>query len=287
MKGKIMCFFVVMCIWLGFISCSNVTDEPNSSQPIGVQLKYLDIVNAKSLYISTSSTVNRSAGNSSSVRKIFKITETGYVEEVKYLDEDKNEISISQQPAIIQTVNDDYIFVGFGTTQDYLESSYLVRKSDGAVFDMENVGHPQRGSNFVNVPMMRIDRNNNLYFITSDYSDVIPFNKIVKVDLSGSDFLNTTVVSPSTDSVSCFDVDWNGNIIYNGSLKSNDLTSVYRIRTANGRIRNLGDMAVYWVAPDDNIYFQSQNYDEQKKDEYDSETGEPIVIHKKNDAKLS
>lgn len=247
-----------------------MTDESRGSQVNESSLRYLDIVGAKNLYIGTSNTVNRAAERSSTTQKIFKITDEGYIEEVKYLDENKNEISISQQPNGIFSVNENYILITFTS------SSYLVRKKDGAVFDMAKVGFPETASQFINVSMIKTDRHNNLYFITIDYLDNTPFNKIVKVDLGGGDFLNATVISASTDSVSFFDVDWNGNVIYNGCLKSNNSNFVYRIRTANGRIKNLGEMAVYWVAPDGNIYFQSRNYDEYKKEEYNYETGETI-----------
>ena len=181
MKGKF--FLFMLCVCVSFISCSHGTDKPDD-RPAGFDaLKYLDIADAKTLYISSADAASRSARNASTSQKMFKITESGYVEEVKYLDENKNEISISQQPTVIQPVNDDYIFVGFGWS-GYVESSYLVRKSDGAVFDMTKVGNPVgndvNGGNYGNAPMFITDKNNNLYYLTYNYTD--SSSKIIKVN---------------------------------------------------------------------------------------------------------
>lgn len=111
MKGK--GFFFILCVCMTFISCSNVTEDKNDVRSNDSVLKFLDIQNAKNLYIGTSNSGTRSARNAATTQKLFKITEEGYVEEVKYLDENKKEITISQQPTVIQNVNDEYVFVGF------------------------------------------------------------------------------------------------------------------------------------------------------------------------------
>ncbi len=84
----------------GLFSCSGGGNDVN---PLAYYtllnnsvLKYLDLSNAKSLYISGGSgtSANKADGISASVsgpehKKIFKITDSGYVEEVKYLNGEK------------------------------------------------------------------------------------------------------------------------------------------------------------------------------------------------------
>ena len=243
MKGKF--FLFMLCVCVSFISCSHGTDKPDD-RPAGFDaLKYLDIADAKTLYISSADAASRSARNASTSQKMFKITESGYVEEVKYLDENKNEISISQQPAVIQPVNDDYIFVGFGW-RDSIHSSYLVRKSDGAVFDMTKVGNPEQ---IQNRDWIQTDRNNNMYYLTY-ISDTFS-RKIVKINLNDSSLLGVTTVSASTDDVREFKVDWNGNVFYNE-----------RIRKLNGSFENCEpnfSFSTSWIGLDGNLYYLSYN----------------------------
>ena len=149
-----------VCLSISFISCSH-GDESGSSNPED-NLKFLDIVGAKNLYISTGSITNRSARNVNNTKRIFKITEAGYTEEVSYYDEEKKEITISNQPVAIYPINDTYVFVGFGW-DDWIDNSYLVRKSDGAVFGMETAGCPENNINdYKNSKIIKMDKNNNI-----------------------------------------------------------------------------------------------------------------------------
>lgn len=254
MKGKR--FFFILCVCMTFISCSNVTEDKNDVRSNDSVLKFLDIQNAKNLYIGTSNSGTRSAGDAATTQKLFKITEDGYVEEVKYLDENKKEITISQQPNVIQNVNDEYVFVGFGWSQDYIERSYLVRKTDGAVFDMTKVGNPNEIYNdFKNSQRIKTDGKNNMYFLSYDTQSL----RIVKVNLNGIDALNSSFISASTDYVDVFDVDWNGNVIYDGMHK--ELSHYFsRIRKVNGSFENIeSNLSVMtsWMGFDGNFYFFS------------------------------
>ncbi|MBO5731202.1 MAG: hypothetical protein J6R67_08395 [Treponema sp.] len=271
MKGK--GFFFILCVCMTFISCSNVTEDKNDVRSNDSVLKFLDIQNAKNLYIGTSNSGTRSARNAATTQKLFKITEEGYVEEVKYLDENKKEITISQQPTVIQNVNDDYIFVGFGWS-GYVESSYLVRKTDGAVFDMTKAGNPNEIYNdFKNSQRIKTDGKNNMYFLSYDTQSL----RIVKVNLNGIDALNSSFISASTDYVDVFDVDWNGNLIYDGYSVSDSSHRLLRVRKSNGGLLNLSDVGAFWIGLDGNIYYSSNNHEEYKNSENGEESyGYPI-----------
>ena len=257
MKGKI--FFFVLCVGIVFISCSNVAEDKNDVRSNASVLKFLNIQNAKNLYIGTSNSGTRSAGDSATSQKLFKITEDGYVEEVKYLDENKKEITISQQPTVIQTVNEEYIFVGFGWW-DSISTSYLVRKTDGAVFDMTKAGNPVGGANgYVNAPMFIPDNKNNLYFLTWDPQNIGHGWVVVKINLNGTSVLSSSIVSAPTDYVNLFDVDSDGNVIYDGMHK--ELSHYFsRIRKVNGSFENIeSNLSVMtsWMGFDGNFYFWS------------------------------
>lgn len=254
-------------------------------------LKYLNIANAKNLYItggaSTSSSaekdISADAANTSKKKKIFKITENGYKEEVKYLDMYKNEITVGRDPLVIENVNDQYVYVGFdhpwGT--NFIYSSYLVRKTDGAVFDITKAGNPyidtyRRG--FSNNKLLKTDKKNNAYFEYNYSQNGESKSKIVKVNLSGIESLEAADASPTTDYVEYFDVDWNGNLIYHGYLASNRENRISRVKKTNGGIWNLANPNAYWIGLDGKIYYHSSNDDERKSAEYthNPDTGESI-----------
>lgn len=266
-RNLLLAVLLQAALLMNFASCSDDDEEEYFDSKIS-NLKFLSIENAKNLYISTDNTAGRAA---SDTKKIFKITEDGYTEEVKYLDEDNKEVSLGYtQPCAIQPVNDEYIFVGFGYGGDSISSSYLVRKTDGAVFSLVNAGNPYKIYNsYKNEKLLKTDKNNNLYFLS--YGSGI--QKVVKVNLSGIDSLSATTVSASTDYVNIFDVDWNGNVIYDGYLASASSNPVNRLRKANGGVVNLSTVSTYWIGLDGNIYYKSNSLADYKESEYDSETG--------------
>lgn len=268
-RNLLLAVLLQAALLMNFASCSDDDEEEYFDSKIS-NLKFLSIENAKNLYISTDNTAGRAA---SDTKKIFKITEDGYTEEVKYLDEDNKEVSLGYtQPCAIQPVNDEYIFVGFGYGGNSISSSYLVRKTDGTVFSLANAGNPDKiSSSYKNEKLLKTDKNNNLYFLSYDYSSGSG-QKVVKVNLSGIESLSATTVSASTDYLYNFDVDWNGNVIYEGYLTSDSSNAVRRLRKANGGLANLSENNACWIGLDGNIYYKSNSQADYKEPEYDSET---------------
>lgn len=265
----------------GLFSCSGGGNDVN---PLAYYtllnnsvLKYLDLSNAKSLYISGGSgtSANKADGISASVsdpyhKKIFKITDAGYVEEVKYLNGEKKEISILYEPCAIEKINDEYIFVGFGINLLNISSGYLVRKSDGAVFDMKNAGMPRDRMTGFNTKIFSTDKKKNIYYLSirnswSHFSGII--TELIKINLENIDSLSSQVVSASTDYVTGFDVDANGNLIYTGQIISDNnntsMPSFIRIRKNNGGLKNINDCkGTYWSGLDGNIYYYGNQQNE-------------------------
>ena len=95
-------------------SCADVSEEYSDTNTLSKtnDLQYIDIANAKSLFISSSTGRTSSRGNSES--KLFKITEDGAVEEVEYMDADNNTYTTTKQPIAVDVVDTDYIVFSFG-----------------------------------------------------------------------------------------------------------------------------------------------------------------------------
>ena len=250
MYGKAF-FVLVICLFAGSLfSCSNEDPVDNSAN-----LKFLTIANAKSLYISSGSS-NRSARSTSDSNKIFKITDTGYVEEVRYIDEDGNQITMMNQPVAINTINDNFIFVGFGW-DTWIKNAYIVRKSDGAVFCLDDVGVPIEGGGiYFNEQLIKTDNENNIYYTSKCITTTDIYNKLVKISLNNSDFLSAITISPSTDSVGKFYVDRDGNVFYTGFSITGNRTPITRLKKANGGLANLNNIFDYcWIGLDGKIYY--------------------------------
>lgn len=259
-----------------------------TSKVVSKNLK-LNIADATNLYIGNVA-VSSSRAAVNSENRLFKITEDGYAQEISYTyevtseveydvptyDEEGNQTGTKKEtktevttetaseaflPTAISPVNDDYVLVTFNVS--YKTVSYLVRKSDGAAFSMENVGNPDKiSSSYKNEKLLKTDKNNNLYFLVYDYSSATYIKKVVKVNLSGIDSLSATTVSASTDYVYNFDVDWNGNVIYKGYLVSDSSNTVGRLRKANGGLANLSESRAWWIGLDGIIYyFNGEKYD--------------------------
>ena len=182
---KTVVFIVALSFILMFVACDNRTDL---LAPGGIDkdlLASMDIVNTSNLFIAKSGDFKSysllSDSRSSELQKLFKITDEGYIEEVKYYDDEGNEITIEYQPIAIYNINDEYLIVCF-----YLRS-YLVRKLDGAVFSLDAVGSPiatvYNMAHAKNAKVIQSDDYNNIYYLVDGenggYYKVIRINLVV------------------------------------------------------------------------------------------------------------
>ena len=255
--------FVIILFFISFVfivSCSNDNHSEPPSTPNTENLTFLDITNAKNLFIAS---VNNTKSTNN---KLFKITNSGYVEEVKYYNEERNEISLMYQPIAIYNVNSEYVIVCFGIDKYSIASGYLVRKSDGAVFSLENAGFPIEPQNyFKNAKIIHTDQEGNIYYLRFTSN----LREIVKLNTKNPASITAEVYSPFTDSIEAFVVDPRGNILYGGFLGeigvSPDYTKkVFRIKMANGAIYNLsipGGENIFWRGPDGNFYYIIEDYE--------------------------
>ncbi len=241
-------------------SCADVPEEYSNTEtlekPASNNLQYVDIANAKSLFISSSTSSGRTSSRGGSKNKLFKITEDGAVLEIEYKDSDNNSYTVTQQPISIDNVNIDYVVFSFGGDKINVTECYLANKSTGVVYDL--------GSSKCPVPqgqstekMILTDNKNNFYY---RYYAPVEGYYLRQVNYTDSDNITATQHIVDTESIDHFVVDSNGNIAYTASIGSKE---VYRMRESDGRYSNL-PYTQYWIGLDGNItsneYITNQHY---------------------------
>lgn len=213
----------------------------------------IDITRATNLFVAPASG-SRTARDAGGPDKLFKVTESGAVEEVKYLDKDGEEVSVTYPPSAIYNVDDDYTIIVFN-----YNSGYLVRKSDGAVFSLANVGQPQeRGSFFgyINQKVIQQDSAGNIYYKTYGYgANWTP--SVVKIDISNPANLTKTsyIELPNNNMVDEFILGLDGHAFYSYQSTGG---GVKRLQKAGGGFVNLPeDMSAWWIAPNGTLKYHT------------------------------
>jgi len=222
--------------------------------PHVTSLGKIDIIDATHLFIAPGS------GN-----KLFKITVEGYIQEVTYEDEDGSNIPMVTEPVAIYDVNSEYVIVCFGEDSTNITDGYLVRKSDGAVFSLENAGFPMPNSRrvyqghgteayFKNAEAVFTDSSGNIFYMAQSGEEA----EIIKLNIQSMDSITKTIYSPSGDNVFLFAVDKDGNAAYWGCVKGDRSRSFKRIRTTEGSIYDgLFYNEFFWLGVDGVIYCAS------------------------------
>ena len=230
-------------------SCADVPEEYSDTTTSSKtnDLHYIDITNAKSLYISspTSRTSSRGYGGKAE-NKIFKITDDGVVEEVEYKDEDNKTHTIINSPIAVDVVDENYIVFSFGSDVRNINSCYLTNKDTGLVYKLGVSLHetdteakcPLPPKNYPRDKKILTDNNTNLYYRTYGCGDGSCYI-INKVNYSNPKNIIQKQITKDDESVHNFVVDSEGNISYNelswigfdGKIKYNNtdvtLTSSY------------------------------------------------------------
>jgi len=243
----------VLLIVGGATSLPSCTPSPSPQVTLGK----MHIIGATHLFIAPGS------GN-----KLFKITEEGYVQEVTYEDESGSNVTMVEEPVAIYDVDSEYVIVVFSehVGGDISKEGYLVRKSDGAVFSLENAGCPMPNSireyqgqgtvaYFKNAEAVFTDSSGDIFYMAQSGEEA----EIIKLNIQNMDSITKTVYSPSGDNVWIFVVDKDGNAAYWGCMKGDRSRSFKRIRTAEGSIHDgllcdVCDEPLFWLGLDGVIY---------------------------------
>jgi len=180
----------------------------------------LDIANSASLFIVPADSIFLN-------NRLFKITDNGIVEEVSYLNKRGNQINETFIPEMIFTIgNLDYFAISI--RNQYYKITYLVRKSDGAVFDMNvyiEVSEHNRVGGFLNSDYFAQDENKNIFFKNS--------NQLFRLNINNLN--NITSIPLTTNSNRLFwgfTVSAKGDIFYNSG-------DVYKVRRSAGGLTNV------------------------------------------------
>jgi dipeptidyl aminopeptidase/acylaminoacyl peptidase len=249
---------ILLLVGVLFVACDNGSTGTTKSK-----LEIIDIANATSLFIapgSNSRSINgRAVGDAN---KLFKITDDGYVQEVSYFDEDGNESTIINdinEPVAIYDVNNDYIIICFGFDTINITDGYLVRKTDGAVFSLNNVGFPSSfpSNNYANSKIVQSDSLGNIFYVVQNENNNID---LIKIDASNPNNLTKIVWIEDRAYISQICVSPAGHIIYYAQFAGN-AGEEKRIKKANGGLINLPQTTyAWWIGLDNNIkYFNNKS----------------------------
>ena len=206
------------------------------------KLSRLDLGNAATvLTASGGGSVTRSSLTKSATESdmLFKITSGGAVVEVSYYDDEGNLITETLSPVIYDIENHDYFVITFNE-YDYYKNLYLVRKSDGSVIGIEDVGMGHSTlANFQNLGHFAQDEKGNLYFQSSSPGHLHDISRVSKIEISGSR-ATITHLTPDTEWVQFLvTVSAKGDVFYTAQTTDDVFTKVI---TSNGRVHNLSEL---------------------------------------------
>lgn len=267
-------FLLGSCVVLSFL-ISGCDESIESQNGIGNNedrknrkkgMPRLDIGDASSLVVvsNSSNTGGRIAIESSN---LYKITTSGSLEEVKFLNADNTEIDPNKTQTSIRInnivdVNKTYLVLEgefmawdtLGNTQYY--NSLLVHKADGSIYDFKN-------SDIGNSPIFE-DEGGSFYY--KNYNRMI-----MQIDVSDPNLLRKNEFLPTGQTANSFGVDLKGNAIYEYEL---DGERKFRVRKKNAGlyeinitktlpggpfVSNYLDYYVMgtWIGTNGKIYFDS------------------------------
>jgi hypothetical protein len=239
---------IMLVFGLLVIGCGNFMDNDENKHHT---IAKFDISNATNLFIASASNNARSVGDSP---QLFKITDDGYIQDVKYLDDEGNDITYYYRITSVYNVDSNYVIIGSGDN-----FGYLVRKSDGAVFSLENIGFPEKNGqqyNFTNSKLIQQDGDGNIYFNKIEYNVSSSKRTILKINISNPNQLTKIDYSPDSDYPVSWDLSPQGHIIYRYGNGSNMGTiNGTRIRKSNGGLINLPQWVDWWIGFDNNIKY--------------------------------
>jgi len=263
-------------LWLA--GCEKTESFRNETRITG-QISFLDVIGAKALIIGGNENQRKSGGPKSGeeTNALFKITEDGVVQEIKYWQidtliidtEDGTEIVVDSievtsviYPDRIYNADENHLIVCF---EEYNEEDplrpyqydFLVRLSDGAVFQIPLGFGPDKGWNHYHQMFKNEDRSVLMQRDDAGYIYFVGKGDIQKISVQNPE--NITMQALTTggeggEGVMNYRVNGQGHIIFNsGGISSAGST---RIRFSNGGLAYPEKSIVpFWRGFDNNFYF--------------------------------
>lgn len=219
MKKSFLILFLLTTLM--FIACPPPETEPQP-EPEKPTLSKIDITDAAALFVEPAGT---DAG------KIFKIKkDLTTIEEVKYTNTDGSSADMGNLKAsYVINAHNDYAIIGFAADPDkaktydfelVADKAYLVRKSDGKVFSLNEYGYPScdavmASDKYIYYPVGEIketetDKIAGKTGILTTYG-----NKLIRIDTAGTTPTGKNILPENIDSVSRFFIDKNENVWFN------------------------------------------------------------------------
>ena len=143
---------------------------------------------------------------------LVKIQADGTMVKVPMYNKEDQKLEFPPSPNQIIHANDNYLMMELGNW-------YLVRKSDGAAFDLNNV-HPDfhnswgQYSNYGNSPKVYSDDDDNIYFSSNSYNSNGSGRVVEKIDISNPAAPTAQKWTPDIYDVHQFVVDSAGNTLF-------------------------------------------------------------------------
>ncbi len=262
---------ILMALIMLSVSCEKESDSIRNEWKVEGGIGFLDVLNARSLIITGGSNLKSSGLEPGPGTSLFKITEEGVFQEIKYYRIDtiyvETEEGIKTELDSVELTQKIFPVHVFNVTEDYLiacfdeenpgglpfEYNFLVRKSDGAVFTLPgyrptirpyywNFGQGKMFGNEDGSEVIQHDNEGNVYFLA-----VWAIYKLSLQDPDNLTFQRLTADGSSGSGVDNFRVNGPGHIVYtaNGT----------RYRYNSGRLAYPSKGVLpYWVGFDNNFY---------------------------------
>jgi hypothetical protein len=151
-----------------FLTCFACEKEENNNVPDNGndKLKIMDIADAQSLFIASANHFSKKSGvinqQDEDTTVLFKITEDGFIREVKYYDKDSTRFTMQDFPSGIWDVNSTFLIVQFSDISGPAWA-YLVNKNTEKAWLFDQICLPGHSAS----PFISTDNNDNIYFIPS------------------------------------------------------------------------------------------------------------------------
>jgi hypothetical protein len=271
---------VLALVLVMFVSCDDKGDVRIEHRVQG-NMTFLDVVGARSIILGGGvdgmNGPARVGGLNSISNSLFKITEGGVVQEIRYWQVDtifvdtengrevrldSIEVTNTVHPVHIFNADANHLIVCFDKEEPdsphgYVELEYLVRKSDGAVFQLPYGFRPmtrwnnyyQMFSNESHLELLQTDDEGNIYYVGK--GEVL---KIAPQNPNNVTIQQLTSIGEAGGYVSNYRVNGEGHIIYNMFMVTSPVPT--RIRFRNGGLaypeKNLRP---FWLGFDNHFYF--------------------------------
>lgn len=223
-------FLILSLLALTFIACPPPEPEPQP-EPEKPTLSKIDITDAAALFVEPSGT---DAG------KIFKIKkDLTTIEEVKYTNTDGSSADMGNLKAsYVINAHNDYAIIGFAAdpnkakTYDFelvADKAYLVRKSDGKVFSLDEYGYPScdavmASGKYIYYPVGEINKNSSTNPADDSNTIYLYGDNLIRIDVTGTTPTGKNILPENIDSVSRFFIDKNDTVFFNSINSLNYIT---------------------------------------------------------------